>query len=258
MSVRLTFDDVGQGLPLVLLHAFPLSREMWRPQRAALANEWRVLAPDVRGFGGSEAFVGPPSVETIADDVAELLDQRKIREPVVLGGLSMGGYAALAFAQKYPERLRGLILADTRAEPDSDEARANRDRMIRFARDYGAAAVIDAMLPRMVSEATQARQPEVVAEVRRIAAAQSLDAMCAALEALRDRPDATPGLASIRVPTLVVVGADDVLTPPAAAQTLANGIRGARVQIIADAGHLSNLEQPQAFNDAVRVFLPAH
>src|SRR5205814_1167877 len=115
MSVRLTWDDVGHGVPLVLLHAFPLDREMWRPQLAALSRACRVLTPDVRGFGGSEPFAGPPSVETLADDVAELLDQRSVREPVLLGGLSMGGYAALAFARKYPERLRGLILADTRA-----------------------------------------------------------------------------------------------------------------------------------------------
>jgi pimeloyl-ACP methyl ester carboxylesterase len=248
------YDDAGRGRPMVLLHAFPLAREMWRPQVEALRDDCRLLAPDLRGFGGTGPFDGPPSVERMADDVAGLLDALRVSEAVV-AGLSMGGYVALAFARRHGGRLRGLVLADTRAEADGPEARANRDKLIAFARDHSAADVIDQLLPKMVSEETRTRRPEVVAEVRRIASAQPPAGVIAALQALRNRPDATRGLELITVPTLVVVGRDDALTPPAVAQALAAGIRGADLATLDGAGHLSNLEQPAAFNSVVRQFL---
>src|SRR5262249_15061174 len=133
MPTTLSYDDTGRGTPVVLLHGFPLSRAMWRPQVEALKDAYRVIAPDLPGFGGSAVLDGPSSVEAMADTVAYLLDHLQIREPVVLGGLSMGGYVALAFARRHPDRLRGLILADTRAEPDDAEGKANRDRMIALA-----------------------------------------------------------------------------------------------------------------------------
>lgn len=249
------YDTIGQGNLVVLLHAFPLSRAMWRPQVEALQGECRLLVPDLRGFGGTSPFAGAPSVEAMADDVATLLDALALREPVVLGGLSMGGYVALAFARRHPTRLRALILADTRAEPDTPEGKANRDQAIAFAQAHTATEFIDPMLPKLLGEETRRLRPEVGEEVRRIAAAQSPAAIVAALQALRDRPDARPGLGAIRVPALVVVGSDDTLTPLAVAQALANGIPGAHLVTIAAAGHLSNLEQPAAFNDTVRSFL---
>src|SRR5262249_44235538 len=153
-------------------HAFPLARAMWRPQVAALKGDHRVLAPDLRGFGGTGVFTSAPSVGQMADDVAGLLDALKIAGPVVLGGLSMGGYVALSFAERHPARLRGLVLADTRSEADAPEAKANRDRMANLARTQGAAAVAEQMLPKLLSDETRARRPEVVDEVRRIALAQ--------------------------------------------------------------------------------------
>jgi len=249
------YDDRGQGRPVVLLHAFPLSREMWQPQVKALQKDYRLIVPDLRGFGGTEGFAGKPSLELMADDVHALLEKIRVTEPVVLGGLSMGGYVALAFARKYPARLRALILADTRAEPDSPEARANRDNLIAFTGTHTAADVIDQMLPRMVSEETRARRPEVVEEVRRLASAQPTAGIIGALRALRDRPDSLPALAGIAVPTLVVVGSDDVLTPPSVSDTLAARIPGAKRVLIPGAGHLSNLEQPELFNEAMRLFL---
>jgi pimeloyl-ACP methyl ester carboxylesterase len=251
---RISFDDVGQGPAVLLLHAFPLSRLMWRPQLDALQGRYRVVTPDLRGFGDSSGFVGPPSVETMADDAFRLLDELKVDRAVV-GGLSMGGYVALAFARRHAGRLRGLILADTRAEPDDEAGRANRDRLIAEASGSTGAAFIETMLPKLVGAATAARRPEVVAEVRHIAAGQVAAGIVGALRALRDRPDARPGLAAIGVPTLVVVGRDDVLTPPAVARELAGRIRGARLEEIDGAGHLSNLEQPERFNAAVRAFL---
>jgi 3-oxoadipate enol-lactonase len=248
-------EDTGTGSPLVLLHAFPLSRAMWQPQIEALRNDYRIIAPDLRGFGGTGPFDGPPSIMQMADDVARLLDKLSLAKPVVLGGLSMGGYVALAFARQYPARLRALMLADTRAEPDNEEGKANRDKLIAFAKSHTAADVIDQLLPKLVSDETRRHRPQLVEAVRRLAAAQPIEAIVAALQALRDRPDATPHLTQISVPTLVIVGGADALTPPYMARTLANGIPGAHLAVINDAGHLSNLEKPDEFNVAVRSLL---
>jgi pimeloyl-ACP methyl ester carboxylesterase len=249
------YADAGQGRTLVLLHGFPLDRAMWRPQLEALRDDYRVLVPSQRGFGGSEGFSGPPSLDQMADDAAGLLDALGIREPVALGGLSMGGYVALAFARRHPQRLRALLLADTRAEADSAEGRANRDKTIAFMQTHTASDLIEQMLPKLLGNTTRAQRPEVAAELRRIASAQSTSGIAAALQAMRDRPDATPGLARIAVPTLVLVGSEDTLTPLAAAQVLVAGIRGARLTVIDGAGHMSNLEQPEGFTGAMRAFL---
>lgn len=251
------YEDAGRGRPLVLLHGFPLTQAMWQPQIAALQGGYRVIAPSLRGFGGTDAFTGTPSMDQMADDVAALLDQLSIREPITLGGLSMGGYVVLAFARRHAARLRALILADTRSGPDSAEGKANRDRVIAFMHDHSAADLLEDMLPKLVNAETRTHRPAVVAEIRRIAASQSPAAIIAALQALRDRPDSTPLLSQISVPTLVLIGSDDTLTPPAAADELAAGITGARRVTIPDAGHLSNLEQPEHFNQEIRAFLEA-
>jgi 3-oxoadipate enol-lactonase len=255
-SVTIEYDDAGNGVPLVLLHAFPLSRAMWQPQRQALEGVARLITPDLRGFGGTSPFPAAPAIERVADDIAELLDLLKL-DKVVLGGLSMGGYAALAFAKKHGSRLRGLILADTKSEGDSDEAKAGRDKMIAFAKSHTAVEVLEQMLPKLLGEKTRQEKPEVEAEVRRIASSQSPAAIMAALQALRDRPDSTPVLNTIAVPTLVLVGSDDALTPPALAEGMAAKLPKAQLVKIPGAGHLSNLEDPAAFNAAVRGFLAA-
>ncbi len=253
--VNLAYESAGSSRPVVLLlHAFPLCREMWAAQRG-LADRFRVVTPDLFGFGNSPVPADGWTMDTMADALAGFLPGIGIEEPVVLGGLSMGGYVALAFARKYPDRLRGLVLADTKAEADTAEAKANRDKAIAFARQNTAAAVVEQMLPKLLGEFTRANRPQVVAEVRRIGSAQSVDGVVAALAALRDRPDATPGLAAIRVPTLVVVGAEDVLTPPGGARAMAAAIPNAQLEVIPTAGHLSNLECPAEFTTAVRRFL---
>jgi 3-oxoadipate enol-lactonase len=254
-GVHIEYDDAGKGKPIVLLHAFPLARTMWRSQIEELQNHYRLIAPDLRGFGGSDGFTGSPSIEAFADDTASLLDALKISEPVVLAGLSMGGYIALAFAHKYPARLRALVLADTRAEADTTEGKANREKMRAFAQNHTAQDVIDQLLPKLVSDETRTHEPDVVAEVRRIASAQSTSGIISALQAMRDRPAASPWLDQIGVPTLVIVGSEDALTPPALAQALVERIRDARLATLNGAGHLSNLEQPELFNVALRSFL---
>ncbi len=254
-GATVAYDDVGRGPAVVLLHAFPLSRGMWRPQVEALASDFRVITPDLRGFGGTDGFTKAPTIEQMADDTAELLDTLGITDPVVLGGVSMGGYVALAFARKHDRRLRGLILADTRAEPDDAEGKANRDRLIAFAEKHSAADVLANLLPKMVSEETRTQRPEVVEEVKQLAAVQTPAGLIGALKAMRDRPDATSVLGNIAVPTLVLVGSADVITTPRMVQRLAEGIPGARLVQITGAGHLSCLERAEEFNTAVREFL---
>lgn len=250
-----TLDDLGSREPLLLVHGFPLNRTLWEPQINDLSDVARVLAFDLRGFGGAEAVPGPASVDDYADDCHAFLDAARVTRPVVFCGLSMGGYIALAFYRKYRARVAGLILASTRAGTDSAEGKANRDKLAAQARAQGAASVADAMLPKMLAPVTYSAQPQLVAETRAMMASASVDGVTAALAALRDRPDATPTLAEIQVPTLVVHGADDQVIPVAEAEKLQAGIPGARLQVLPDAGHLLNLEQPAAFNAAVRAFL---
>jgi pimeloyl-ACP methyl ester carboxylesterase len=246
------YDEAGTGAPLVLLHAFPLDRTMWRPQLTGLADGARVIAPDLPGFG--ESPPAPFTVEGVADTVAEFLTAREIPKAVVCG-LSMGGYVALALARKHPDTLLGLVLADTRAGVDDTNAKANRTKSIALVREKGSAALFEAMAPRVLSEHTHAANPAVVAQVKSIAAKQPAASVVAALAALRDRPDANHGLKAIAVPTLVIVGEFDAVTPPLAAANLSAQICGSTLAHIPGAGHLSNVENPDAFNAAVRAFL---
>lgn len=250
-QLTLAYDDHGTGRPLVLLHAFPLDRTMWQPQLGPLSGVARVLAVDLPGFGDSTTGKEPFTIDTAADAVCDFLDAVGVSDRVVLGGLSMGGYIALAFARRHPERLAGLILADTRSEPDDAAGKAKRDEMIALARSAGAVGVIDQMLPKILAEKTR---PDVAATVRATASRQSAAAIAAALAALRDRPDATATLGCIAVPTLILVGEHDAITPPTMAQSLAAKIPGSKLVTIPGAGHLSNLENPDAFTAAVREF----
>jgi pimeloyl-ACP methyl ester carboxylesterase len=252
---EIEFEDVGQGSVIVLLHAFPFSHRMWRPQITALQEHHHVVAPTLRGFGNSAGWKETPSIGRIADDVRALLDTLHIVESVTVCGLSMGGYVALAFARMFPRRVRALILADTRAEADSQEARSKRDDNIEFAREHSAHEFVERMLPNMISAQTRATQQETVREIVALGAAQPTTGIMDALRALRDRHDATSELVNIAAPTLVLVGSEDAITPLSAAQTLVDHIPQAQLQIIEGAGHLSNMEQPEQFNRFVLQFL---
>lgn len=256
-GLRIAYDDTapdrGAGTPLVLLHAFPLDRGMWRPQVAALRESARVIAIDLPGFGESPA-PAEFTIDGAADAVAELLGELKVPKAVVCG-LSMGGYVALAFSRRHPDRLAGLILADTRAGIDDSQAKAARDKSISTVREQGSAVLFDGMLPKVLTETTRRDRPEVVEFLKSIAGRQKAEGVAAALAAMRDRPDANPGLKDIAVPTLVLVGEADTVTPGLSAANLAAQIRGSKLVNIPGAGHLSNLENPAAFNAAVREFL---
>jgi pimeloyl-ACP methyl ester carboxylesterase len=255
--MSLAYSDTGAGptTTLVLLHAFPLDREMWQPQFDAFAGTARVIAVDLPGFGGSPLPAQPWTVDSAADDVATLLDTLGVTGRVVVAGLSMGGYVALAFARRHADRLAGLILADTRAEPDDDAAKQNRGKMIDLARTQGSAAVVEAMIPKLLSDGTRKNQPAVADAIRAIGARQNLGAVAAALVAMRDRPDAAPGLDQLAAPLLVLVGEHDAVTPPTLAAAMAGRVYGSELVTIPDAGHLSNRENPEAFSGAVLRFL---
>jgi pimeloyl-ACP methyl ester carboxylesterase len=252
-GLSIAYDDAGSGTPLVLLHAFPLDRGMWKPQVAALREVARVIAIDLPGFGESPA---PPefTIEGAADAVAELLGELKLPGAVVCG-LSMGGYVSLALARRHAGRLAGLILADTRAGIDDSQAKAARDKSISAVREQGPAALFEGMLPKVLSEPTRRERPEVVEFLKAIAGRQRAESVAAALAAMRDRPDANAGLKNVAVPALVLVGEGDTVTPGLSAANLAAQIRGSRLVPVPGAGHLSNVENPAAFNAAVREFL---
>lgn len=240
---------------LVLLHAFPVGARMWEAQHALSASGWRVVMPQFRGFDCSTTDgAAATTLDDYAGDVADLLDTLGVRHAVI-GGLSMGGYVAFALHRRHPELFRGLILADTRADADTPDARANRQRLIALAGTGGVAAIADEMVPKLLGASTHARHPEIESKLRALIAANQPPAVQAALHAMMTRDDSSGRLSAITVPTLVIVGTDDVLTPPAMSQAMADSIPQATLAVLADAGHLSNMEQPQAFNAEVLAFL---
>ena len=226
---------------------------MWDAQAVELSCRHRVLAPDLRGFGQSSDSA-PFTIESLADDLHELLE-RLAALPFVLAGLSMGGYVALAYAHKYPADLRGLVLVDTKAEGDSAEQRAGRDKMIELARASGAKAVAEQMLPKMLAADTPRNRPAVAQALRAMMEACPPSTIEHALTAMRDRPDQTPNLASITAPTLILVGDGDAITLPAVAQAMQKQIAHAQLAIIKGAGHMTPMEQPAQVNQALSRFL---
>jgi 3-oxoadipate enol-lactonase len=252
-GIQLSYDEVGTDLPIVFLHAFPLDRSMWAPQVGALVRQGRCVAPDLRGFGASTP-APPYSMDQYADDVAALLDLLGAH-PAVVVGLSMGGYVAFAFWRRHRARVRALVLADTRSGADTDEGREKRRRLIEVARTRGSGTVAEMQIATMIGETTRQRRPEVVETVRAMMAAAPVEGIVGALEAMMARPDSTPTLATIDVPTLIVVGEEDALTPPKEAQAMHEEIRGSRLEIVAQAGHICNLERPAAFTHVLSEFV---
>jgi pimeloyl-ACP methyl ester carboxylesterase len=237
--------------PVVFLHAFPLNAAMWARQVEALAPR-KVLAPHFPGFGGRPA--GEATLDAFARAALRDMDGARIERAVVVG-LSMGGYTAFRLHELAPERVAGLVLADTRAGADDEAARAKRVDHASRARREGVGWLADAMVPGLLGETTRRERPDVVAQVRGLIARADAEGVARAQEAMRERPDSIPRLGEIRVPVLVVVGEEDTLTPPAESRTIAEGVPDGRLMVLANAGHLSNLEAPEAFEAALRSFL---
>jgi|Tabmets5t2r1_1033131.scaffolds.fasta_scaffold08344_3 pimeloyl-ACP methyl ester carboxylesterase len=245
----------GAGTPLVLLHAFPLDGRMWAPQVDALAGTYQVIVPDLRGFGAAkDQAVEEAGMALLADDVARLLDDRGL-DRVVLGGLSLGGYVALALMARHPDRVSGLVLLDTKATADGDQAREDRLKMADRVLAEGVDFVPEVMLPKLLGETTREHRPEVVEKVAALIRGQAPEAIAGAQRGMAARPATTDVLATIGVPTLVVTGEEDAVTGPEIGRELAAAIPGARFLLVEEAGHLANLEQPEIVNEALLDFL---
>jgi pimeloyl-ACP methyl ester carboxylesterase len=252
---RLYYVQAGQGIPLLMVHGYPLDHTLWQPQIGVLSDIAHVIAPDLRGFGQSKTLEGIYTMAAHADDLVALLDALNIGRAVVCG-LSMGGYIALAFWLKYTSRVRGLILADTRAGADAPAVRQGRLDMVEQVKQHGSKPAADAMLPRLLSESTRQLRPDLVEFAYATMLRQSPAGILGAQQGMAERPDSTQILTTINVPTLAVFGEQDVITPAETeGRSLAAAIPNAKLVVIPNAGHLSNLEQPEAFNVAVRDFL---
>lgn len=252
-GAEIQYEDKGNGPAVLFLHAFPLSLGMWDGQDA-LASRYRIIRFDARGFGGSDVGDAILTMDRIADDAAVLIERLRLG-PVILAGCSMGGYAALAFAQKHASLLRGLVLVDTRAGADSPEARKGRGDLAAQVMKEGPQAALDAFLPKVAGETTKKSRADVMARLKDMMLATSPQGISDGLHGIAARPDSTPFLREISVPTLVVCGEEDVITPRAEAEALQRGIKGAELAMISKAGHLPSMETPEAFNAVLQAFL---
>jgi pimeloyl-ACP methyl ester carboxylesterase len=257
---RFRYLDVppaGQVRPagtVVFIHGFPLNPSMWDPQLSLASRGWRLIVPELRGFG--EGLADPPvaSIDDYAGDVVDLLDKLHV-ETAVVCGLSMGGYIAFSMFRHAPTYFRAMVLADTRSQGDTPEAVTGRQNMQQLVREKGVGAVADALLPRLVGDTTRRERPAVVEAVRKQIVGNSVESIAGALTALMTRPDSTSILSTIRCPVQIIVGDEDAITPPPLSEQMHRDIPGSELTVIKGAGHMSNMEQPTVFNDALARFL---
>jgi len=253
-DISIAFEDKGEGLPIVLIHAFATDRSMWGPQITQLSKHWRVIAPDLRGFGFSDPTDGTPvSMDQYAEDIAGLLDHLNISAAVMVG-LSLGGYVTLAFAQKYPGRVKALILANTRATPDSDSAREARFTLAKNVERVGIRAVVEAYDGKLLAPGADLDSQDFVWNML---ANQPSSGALSAIRGMAVRPDRQDFLKQVTVPALIISGTADVLIPPAESEPMSRQIVNSTFLNIPGAGHLSNIDNPAEFNLAVERFLGA-
>ena len=253
VAPKLSTGQKPQGT-LVLIHGFPLTARMWEPQLALAEQGWRILAPQLRGFDGGAGDPPARSMDDYAGDVVDLIDTLHV-DDAVIGGLSMGGYVTFAVFRNAPRYFRGMVLADTRSQADTPEAVQGRERMLALVREKGAGAIAEEMMPKLLGESTRRERPELVDHVRGLILPNSTEAIAGAITALMTRPDSTPLLATIHIPTLILVGEEDTLTPPAMSESMHQAIGGSELVRIPGAGHMASLERPEAFNAALARFL---
>lgn len=254
-GISMAYDDSGDGVPLLLIHGFPLCRRMWRPQLNKLPMAGvRVIAPDLRGFGESDAPEGPYSMDIFADDLIGLMDHLEIGQAII-GGMSMGGYILFNLLERYPERVKGAIFITTRATPDDEPAKARRLQLASDVRTYGPQMVADPFVTVLFAPGAEKERPKLIEEVYGWMCANDTRGLAGGLLAIRERKDYSGMLRSFRVPSLAIGAELDQAAPPATSTVIAAGIPGCRLCIIPDAGHLANLEDVKAFNNSVREFL---
>ena len=256
-EIQLGYSDEGQGTPLVFLHAFPLSSLMWQPQIHVLKNSYRVITVDLRGHGESDSLLWNFTLDDYAKDVIGLLDHLNIAQAVFIG-LSMGGYILLSLYRNFPDRVKAIVLADTRAQADSQEGKAGRQTMAQLARKEGPSAIAEVMLPKLLAPSTLQQHPDIVNQIRTMILQTPTEGIIVDLMAMAARPDSTALLSQITCPTLIIVGKDDVATPVAESHYIGKRVAGSTLVTIPGAGHLSNFEQPGAFNQGLQNFLTTH
>jgi len=253
-DIQIAYADTGIGRPIVLIHGYPFNRSLWNEQVAVLSSSYRVIAPDLRGFGESDAAPGTATMNVMARDVALLMDHLEIPRAAI-GGLSMGGYVALAFYKQFPSRVRALVLANTRSQGDTEEGKETRAQQAERALNEGMAGIADGMLPKLLTPETVSKRPEVVKRVRDMMLKTKPEGAAAALYGMAEREDQTQLLEKITVPALIMVGAEDAITPVADSEKMHAAIPSSRLVVIESAGHVSNFERTEQFNDALLSFL---
>lgn len=252
-GLKLHYADAGQGPVILLLHAFPLTGEMFHRQCEALSHKFRFIVPDLRGFGRSEVPTGPSEMSTFADDAIALLDHLGI-ESAVVGGVSMGGYTAMSLTQMEPSRVRALVLADTQMGADDEAGKARREQVAQDVETRGMVSVVESQLPKLLA---QPANPDTERWVRKLMLENPPSGTAAASRGMALRPDSKGILARFANPALVLVGERDAITPREKAQAMVDVLSNAGLEVIPRAGHLSNLENPDAFNQALDAFVSA-
>jgi pimeloyl-ACP methyl ester carboxylesterase len=253
--IGIASDDFGKGPAIVLLHGFPFDRSMWREQVEFLsASGYRVLAPDLRGMGENKGGDVIATMDDMARDVSALMDQLSIDRAVICG-LSMGGYVAFGFVHLFPSRVRALVLAGTRAPADNEQEKQAREQQAQKILAEGMSGIAEASLPKLLALRTRAEKPEVVARLREMIVRANPFAAAAAQRGMAARRDYSDDLPHINIPALIIVGREDPIRPLADAEFMHEGIRNSRLEIIEDAAHMTNMEQPEVFNRMVVNFL---
>jgi 3-oxoadipate enol-lactonase len=253
-GIEIAYEDVGSGPSVVLLHGYPFNRSLWREQVEELRQSHRIIVPDLRGHGESAVTPGPATMESMALDVAALLETLNISRATI-GGLSMGGYVALAFYRLFPLRVRSLVLADTRPQEDTEEGKQNREQQAEKALKEGMEGIADGMLPKLLAPETVAERPDIVRRVREMIVGTEPEGAASVLRGMAVRKDNTSFLSRIIAPTLILVGSKDALTPVADSELMHREIGGSRLRIMEGAGHVSNLERSEDFNRELVKFI---
>lgn len=258
-TAKLSFAESGEGRPILLVHGYPLDHTMWSAQISELTRTYRVIAPDLRGFGASP--LGEPdsttgiSMDDYADDLARMIEEAVIKEPVVYCGFSMGGYIGWSFIKKYRSKLAALVLCDTRAAADSDDARGKRLETAQQVYDHGSSWIAEQMIPKLFAETTRRERPEIVDRMAEVIRRTDPDSIAAALRGMAHRPDSTPMLSELDLPTLLIVGEEDAITTKDEMTGMAKAIRGAELVVATNAGHMAPVENPAAVTRALDSFL---
>lgn len=253
-DIQLYYETIGSGFPVVLLHPFPVHHEFWSSLTAASWSRYKLILPDLRAHGRSEVGNGAAVMSKHADDLLRLLDAEQLAKAVFVG-VSIGGYILFESWRRHRERFQALVLSNTRAESDTEQGRANRMKSIEDARLRGTAPFLDAQLGNFIGQTTRTNRPDIAAKARKMMEDLTVDGLAAAQQGMAERPDSVPTLRGIDVPTLVIAGEEDTLTPLVNAQVMQQHIRGARLSVIPKVGHYAALENPGEFDRVLRQFL---